>query len=309
MKRLILVLMVACLLAAPSMGSYRYVFGNVTADSVVLIHSFAGLDDTVGVWTSTNSVDTTITGGIVDFSGTHVWIQRILYTTGGNWVAGTEIVSVASGIDDNGTVSLSYYAADTGNGTHIQGTAISLINPGGVTVGTASTNSSGYISATVQEGDIYTLQAYGPIDYIWPITDTVMIPTGVTAYTDSMQGHKIGAPAITTDTFMTTVTGYVLRIAGTGVKGVKVRFSLSEDRIFRDADSNLVIPIKYEAETDTTGLWWVNVPASDKLFITDPAKDTLWYSVQFSYGGWTGQIFKKIFVPDTTSVSFQKVKF
>jgi hypothetical protein len=229
------------------------------------------LDDTVGVWTSTNSVDTTITGGTVDFSGTHVWIQRILYTTGGNWVAGTEIVQISGGIDDGGTVSLSYFAADTGNGTHIQGTTITLINPGGVIVGTATTNSSGYISATVQGGNEYTLQAYGPIGYTWPVTDTVTIPTGVTAYTDSMQGYEVPLPAASAS--VSDVTAYIDVSTGAVVGGTLVPYYqnlLAKLRLvgqspLRTTTDFAIVPLDYPATPDATGRITFSVPANSVL--------------------------------------------
>jgi hypothetical protein len=110
-----------------------------------------------------------------------------------------------------------------------------------------------------------------------------------------------------TDTFITTVWGFIVNMADTGIGGAKVIFSLSESRVFREYDSSLMIPNKYEVKSDDSGLWQVDVPASNRLFITSPTKDTLWYTVVVSYGGLSVPPFKKVFVPDTTSISFGKI--
>jgi hypothetical protein len=212
--------------------------------------------------------------------------------------------SITSGLAN---ITLSYYAYDTVNAVVVENALVTFMTSANATIGTGITDASGYCTAKLQQGATYHISTRNPVGYSWEVLDTITMAAATTQSDTVMGAYTLITASL--DTNITTVYGYVVNTADTGIKGATVTFSLSESRIFRDYDSSIVIPTKYTATTNSTGLWTVNVPASNKLFITDPAKDTLWYSVLVSYGSLSTPLFKKIFVPDTTSITFQNVKF
>jgi hypothetical protein len=126
-------------------------------------------------------------------------------------------------------------------------------------------------------------------------------------YAASGTGTVISIVA-TTDTFTTTVYGRVVDLHGNGIEDALARFELKETGVFREYDSSLVFNTTYEDRTDTIGLWQVDVPASNRLFRSNATTDTLFYDVTFTYGH-KSKTFSHIFVPDTTQITFQTVRF
>ena len=128
----------------------------------------------------------------------------------------------------------------------------------------------------------------------------------VNTYAASGVGSVISIVA-TTDTFITTVYGKIVKLGGAAVEGATVRFSITPGNVFREYDSSVVFTFDYTDQTDTLGVWQVEVPASNRLFYTKPTTDTVWYNVRITYGAMSRE-FKHQFIPDTTSIKFPDVK-
>lgn len=210
-------------------------------------------------------------------------------------------LSVSADLAGKGPYSLIVFAVDTsGTDDTVSGVTIKLEDATGTEKGNAATLSDGAFTFKVDSGS-YTLSSATMGGYYW--NDIVCTVSALD--TIAMVGWNIPIGAPSGDS-VCRVYGYAGAPTATGTRDAIVTWSLSGRNIYDVCNGYAVVESSGSTETDSTGLWTLDLVYSQCLErdATASAGDSTLYKIIITYPSGLQIINNSFNVPSADSVEF-----